>query len=153
MIKGQLISKRLYGIFNSPKKRTKKFDFTTMVPQVELFSFVFWENWRHQKEISKLIDLYQSIEIGDVAQPDILVSLTPAYTLALLLYYVPKPPPCFSWRPCCMLKLHFFLKGRDITKSDKIRILLWDHYYDFYMKNSQDSKKEKDTAIFAFSGK
>ena len=42
--KGQLISKCLFGIFNSPKKRTKKFDFTTMVPQIELFSFVFWEN-------------------------------------------------------------------------------------------------------------
>ena len=42
--KGQLISKCLFGIFNSPKKRMKKFDFTTMVPQVELFLFVFWEN-------------------------------------------------------------------------------------------------------------
>ena len=56
--KDQLISKCLFGIFNSPKKQTKKFDFTTMVPQVELFSFVFWENWRHQKDISKLTDLY-----------------------------------------------------------------------------------------------
>ena len=55
--KGQLISKCLFGIFNSPKKRTKKFDFTTMVPQVELFSFVFWENSRYQKDISKLTDL------------------------------------------------------------------------------------------------
>ena len=35
--KGQLISKCLFGIFNSPKTRTKKIDFTTMVPQVELF--------------------------------------------------------------------------------------------------------------------
>ena len=42
--KGQLISKCLFGIFNSPKNRTKKIDFTTMVPQVELFSFVIWEN-------------------------------------------------------------------------------------------------------------
>ena len=42
--KGQLISKCLFGVFNSPKKRTKKFDFTTMVPQVELFSFILWEN-------------------------------------------------------------------------------------------------------------
>ena len=42
--KGQLISKCLFGVFNSPKKRTKKFDFTTIVPQVEMFSFVFWEN-------------------------------------------------------------------------------------------------------------
>jgi hypothetical protein len=29
MAKGQLISKCLLGIFNSPKKGTKKFDFTT----------------------------------------------------------------------------------------------------------------------------
>ena len=42
--KGQLILKCLFGIFNSPKKGTEKFDFTTMVPQVELFSLVFWEN-------------------------------------------------------------------------------------------------------------
>ena len=28
--KGQLISKCLFGIFNSPKKRTKKLDSTTM---------------------------------------------------------------------------------------------------------------------------
>ena len=39
--KGHSISKRLFGIFNSHKKRTKKFGFTTMVPQVELF-FIFW---------------------------------------------------------------------------------------------------------------
>ena len=47
-VKGHLISKCLFGIFNSFKNRTKKFDFTTMVTQVELFLFVFWENWRHQ---------------------------------------------------------------------------------------------------------
>ena len=52
------ISKCFFGIFNSPKKKMKKNDFTTMVPQVELFSFIFWENWRHQKDISKLTDLY-----------------------------------------------------------------------------------------------
>ena len=39
--KGQLILKCLFGIFNSPKKRAKKFDFATMVPHVELFSLVF----------------------------------------------------------------------------------------------------------------
>ena len=44
LLKGQLISKCLFCILNSPKKQTKKFDFTTMVPQVELFSFTFWEN-------------------------------------------------------------------------------------------------------------
>ena len=48
-IKGQLTSKCLFGIFNSPKKRTKKFDFTTKVPQVKLFSFVFWEELKTPK--------------------------------------------------------------------------------------------------------
>ena len=42
--KGQLISKCLFVILNSPRKRTKIFDFTAMVPQVEFFSFIFWEN-------------------------------------------------------------------------------------------------------------
>ena len=35
--KGQLISKGLFGIHNSPKKRMKKFDSTTMVSQIEMF--------------------------------------------------------------------------------------------------------------------
>ena len=43
--KGQLISKCIFGIFNPPKNRTKKkFDFTTIVTQVELLPFTFWEN-------------------------------------------------------------------------------------------------------------
>ena len=39
--KGQLISKGLFDILNSSKKRMKKFDLTTMVPQVNLFLLVF----------------------------------------------------------------------------------------------------------------
>ena len=31
LYKGQLISKCLFGFFNSPKKRTKKIDFTKMI--------------------------------------------------------------------------------------------------------------------------
>ena len=42
--KGQLISKCLFCVFNSSKKRTKKFNLTTIIPQVELFWFVFWKN-------------------------------------------------------------------------------------------------------------
>ena len=34
---------------NSSKKRTNKFDFTTMIPQVDLFSFVFWEKLKTPK--------------------------------------------------------------------------------------------------------
>ena len=51
--KGQSISKCFFGMFNSPKKRTKKFDFTTNVPQVELFLFVLWENWRMKMKKTK----------------------------------------------------------------------------------------------------
>ena len=36
-------------MLNSPKKRTKKFDFTTLIPQVDLFSFVFWEKLKTLK--------------------------------------------------------------------------------------------------------
>ena len=45
--KGQLISKCQFGIFNSPKNEQNK-----------TFLFVFWENWRHQRDLSKLTDLY-----------------------------------------------------------------------------------------------
>ena len=47
--KGQLISKCLFGLFNRSKKRTKQFDLTTMIPQVDLFSFVFWKNLKTPK--------------------------------------------------------------------------------------------------------
>jgi hypothetical protein len=47
--KGQLISKGLFGILNSSKKWTKKFDLTTMIPQVDLFSSVFWKNLKTPK--------------------------------------------------------------------------------------------------------
>ena len=46
--KGQLISKGLFGILNSSKKGTKKFDFTTMIPQVDLFLFI-WKKLKTPK--------------------------------------------------------------------------------------------------------
>ena len=55
--KGHLISKSVFGIFNFSKKRPKKINLSTMLPQVEFFSFVFWKNWRHQKILLKLPDL------------------------------------------------------------------------------------------------
>ena len=42
---------------DSSRKRKNEIDFTTMIPQVDLFSFVFGRNRRHQKTISKLTDL------------------------------------------------------------------------------------------------
>ena len=47
--KGQLISKCIFGVFNFSKKRTKKFDLTTMIPQGDLFSFKFWKNLQTTK--------------------------------------------------------------------------------------------------------
>ena len=47
--KGQLISKELFDILNSSKKRKKIFDLTTMIPQVDLFSYVFWKNLKTPK--------------------------------------------------------------------------------------------------------
>ena len=55
---GQLISKgRLGFFFNSPKKRTKKFCPSRLGQKFEFSSSFFWENWRHQNDISKLTDL------------------------------------------------------------------------------------------------
>ena len=36
----------------------EKFDLTTMISQVDLFSFIVWKNLKTKKDISKLIDLY-----------------------------------------------------------------------------------------------
>ena len=72
IIKGQLISKWFLGSSISSKKRTNKFDFTTMIPQVDMFSFVFLRksttpkkrfeiNWplegRQSKEDQNIVDV------------------------------------------------------------------------------------------------
>ena len=59
--KGQLISKCLFGIFNSSITNEKIRPITTKLPHVDLFSFVFWNHWRHQKDISKWTDLYLNL--------------------------------------------------------------------------------------------
>ena len=52
--KGHLISKGLFGILNSSKKWTKKFDLTNMIPQVDLFLFIFWKNLKTPKRHFKI---------------------------------------------------------------------------------------------------
>ena len=52
--KGQIISKANYGILNSSKKRTNKFNFTTMIPQDDLFSFVFWRKLKTPKRLFEI---------------------------------------------------------------------------------------------------
>ena len=47
--KGQLISKCIFGIFNSPKRRTRKFDFTATVPQVKNGFVHFLGEFKAQK--------------------------------------------------------------------------------------------------------
>ena len=56
--KGQLISKGFLGSSISSKNRTNEFDFTTMIPYVDLFSFVFWRKSTTPKNHFET-DLYQ----------------------------------------------------------------------------------------------
>ena len=53
--KGQLISKGVLMSSISSKKRTKEFDFTTMIPQIDLFSFVFWRKSKTPKKHFEII--------------------------------------------------------------------------------------------------
>ena len=46
---GQLISIWLFGIIDFLQKRTNKFNFTTIIPQIDLFLFVFWRNSTYPK--------------------------------------------------------------------------------------------------------
>ena len=59
--KGQLISKTIYGVLDSPKKNKRKpFDLlyhSTMIYQVKWFLFVFLEKLGKQKLLSRLSDL------------------------------------------------------------------------------------------------
>ena len=47
--KGQTKSKRFFQADVPSKTRTNEFDFTTMIPQVDLFSFVFWKKLKTPK--------------------------------------------------------------------------------------------------------
>jgi hypothetical protein len=55
--KGQLISKCLFGIFNSPKKRTKKIRLYYYGTSSRIVSVRFMGELKTTKDISKLIDL------------------------------------------------------------------------------------------------
>ena len=50
-----MISKRFLMSSISSKKRTKEFNFTTMIPQVDLFSFVFWRKLKTPKNHFEII--------------------------------------------------------------------------------------------------
>ena len=47
--KGQLISKCIFGVFNSPKKTNENNSTWVTMAVKSNFLFVFWENWRYQK--------------------------------------------------------------------------------------------------------
>ena len=49
----------LYFQFSPKAKKTIQLCYILiMIPQFKLFSYLFWENWRYQKDISKWSDLY-----------------------------------------------------------------------------------------------
>ena len=54
-LKGQIISKWFLVSSISSKKRMKELDFTTMIPQVDLFSFVFWRKSKTPKNHFEII--------------------------------------------------------------------------------------------------
>ena len=62
--KGQLISKGHFGVFNSSKKKYEKIrPNSTMIPQVELFLFIFfWKNWGYQKVLFEINWLFKGLE-------------------------------------------------------------------------------------------
>ena len=45
--KGELIWKGLFGFFISPRKQTKNFCPSRLGQKINIFKFVFWENWIH----------------------------------------------------------------------------------------------------------
>ena len=45
----------VFGVFDFLLKRTKEFDFTTMTPQVDLFSLVFWRKSKTPKNHFEII--------------------------------------------------------------------------------------------------
>ena len=53
--KGQIISKGFLMSSISSKKQTKEFDYTTMIPQIDLFSFVFWRKSKTPKNDFEII--------------------------------------------------------------------------------------------------
>ena len=53
--KGQIISKWFWVSSISSKKRMKEFYFTTIIPQVDLFSFVLWRNSKTPKNHFEII--------------------------------------------------------------------------------------------------
>ena len=56
-IEGQLISKWFFVVIDFLQKRMNEFDFTAMIPQVDLFSFVFLEEIDNPKNHFEINDL------------------------------------------------------------------------------------------------
>ena len=56
-LKGQIISKGLFGILGFFQKTNKQICFITVREKKRIRSFVFWKNLRLPKVVSKLADL------------------------------------------------------------------------------------------------
>ena len=87
LCKGQLISKGHFSVSILPKKERKNSTNSTIVPQIDLFLFVFWENWRHQKVLSKLTDLYHRTDANTYAYVYISYINTRLLCLGNCVYY------------------------------------------------------------------
>ena len=126
--KGQIISKANYGILNSSKKRTIKFYFTSMIPQVDLFSFVFWRKLKTPKRLSEinwhLLTAFCSFSKND----DRNEGLDRKWSLALVIYFscvTAIPPPLTSW----LSMLTYIMGSKSI--SSRIQISFHACFQDF----------------------
>ena len=59
LTKGQLISKFLFGVINFFQKTNKNKSTWVIIVVKSNFFVRFWKNWRYQKVLLKLTDLYQ----------------------------------------------------------------------------------------------
>ena len=80
--KGQLILKCLFGVSNERKQYDLKYHSSLF------FCSFFWENWRYQKYVLKLTDLYSPVNASDIDLPVlflIIMFLIKQFSLAFLL--------------------------------------------------------------------
>ena len=84
----------------------KQFNLATIVPQVELFSFIFWKNGSNQKNISKISDIYMVIlgpirfSIFEKKNPTYIIIKAPR--LLGTSEYVTRPPNIYEPGGICL---------------------------------------------------
>ena len=92
--KGQTKPKYFFQTDVSSKKRTNEFDFTTMIPQVDLFSFIFWKKLKTPK---RRFEINWSLAVHKIPYLH--------YLCLDLVFFYPNLQKTFSWKFCFYLWL------------------------------------------------